>query len=133
RVEARLVDVELRGRARHTAAETDHRSRHLLEIEREVLAAHAQLGLDHVVRTERSGCGAGDHRGCQPVIHNRWYATGVHDVGLRTSCRDHLVDEARHEIGHLAPRVATEHPYRRPAHPPPRIAVAAPTAAIAAE
>ena len=31
-------------------AEPDHRAGHVLQVEREVLAAHADLGLDHPVR-----------------------------------------------------------------------------------
>src|SRR4051812_43499955 len=45
-VEVGLVQVERDLRTRRAGTEPDHRAGHLLEVEREVLAAHTDLGFD---------------------------------------------------------------------------------------
>ena len=54
------IDVGVAGLA---DAEPEHRAGHLLEVEGEVLAAHADLGLGDPVRAQGGGRGAGDDRG----------------------------------------------------------------------
>src|SRR5256885_3685713 len=109
-VEPRLVDVERHVRTRDTGTEPEHRTRYLLQVEREVLAAHADVGLDHAVGAERGGRGTGDDGGRHPVVDDRRDAPRVCGRYLCTTAGDELSDEQERQVGQCPPRPPALHP-----------------------
>src|SRR5262249_48710270 len=107
-VEAGLVDVELDVGAGDADAEADHGAGHLVEVEGEVFATHADLGLDDAVGAQGGSAGSGrDGRG-EAVVDDRWDAAGVADLGAGARGGGDVVDELLDEVGDLAPGVAGE-------------------------
>ena len=95
----------------HADPEPDHGAGHLVHIEREVLATHADLGVDDPVRTQRGRRRAGHDGGGDPVVDDRRHAAGVLDLRLGPRCRRTTsVHELRDQLGQLAPGLAAEHP-----------------------
>ena len=98
-------------RAGHADAEPDHRARHLVHVEGEVLAAHADLGLDHPVRRPARRAAAPAMTavatrslitGGTPRVYSTSASTPVPATTSRISCGD--------QVRQLPPGVAVEHP-----------------------
>ncbi len=94
-VERPLVQVDLLVAARHADTEPGHRAGDLLQVPGEVLAAHADLGLDHPLDAEIADLG-----GPILLVNDLLWLAGVPTVDLPYAERRELLDG----IGIAGPR-----------------------------